>query len=264
MNSEKKRQFADRLRAQRRHFLERLSSIDQSWRNLNEREIEFEETATKESLVPYLDRLDEMDKQQLAAIDRALGRLEADIYDVCEVCGGAIVLKRLEAMPWTTRCIGCASEADRGGRRRVEVELIEETELPEEMQGLSDEEVEEAVWDAVRQDGSVAEEELSITCRQGVLLLEGLLPNKRQHSHLQQLVYDVLGFTEVEDMIRIDRTAWQQEERTPGIEIEDGEPGTEDAAEDSGAGTTMEAIKEGKTIPPADEIVPEEGSGRNR
>lgn len=261
MNNEKRQKIAARLREQRNHFLEKLKSTDQSWRNLNEREIEFEEAASKESLVPYLDRLDEMDKQQLESIDRALGRLEGGVYDVCETCGGSISLKRLEAMPWTTKCIGCASEDDRGGRRRVEVELIEESDLPEEMQGLSDEEVEEAVLDAIRSDGTVAEEELKITCRQGVLLLDGLLPNKGQHSHLQQIVYDVLGFTEVEDMIRIDRTAWQREDRTPGLEEEPSEEAAEDVA---GDGEIVEAIKEGKTISPADEIVPDEGSGRNR
>ncbi len=264
MNNEKRQKFAARLRAQRFHCLEKLKNIDQSWRSINEREIEFEETATKESLVPYLDRLDEMDKQQLESIDRALGRLESNIYDVCEVCGGRISLKRLEAMPWTTMCIGCATEEDRGPRGRIEAEMINSAELPEEFEGMSDEEVEEAVMDAVRSDGKVADDELRITCRDGALLLEGLLPDKRQHSHLQQIIYDVLGFTEVEDMIKIDRNAWQREDRTPGLDVETEDPGAEDAEVDSGPGSTIEAIKEGKTVSPADEIVPDEGSGRKR
>ena len=264
MDNEKRQKYAARLRAERYHFLEKLKSIDRSWRSLNEREIEFEETATKESLVPFLDRLDEMDKQQLDAIDRALGRLETNIYDTCEACGGRISHRRLEAMPWTTKCIACATEEDRGPRGRIEVELLQAAELPEAFEGMSDEEVEEAVMDAVRTDGTVAGEDLRITCRDGVLLLEGLLPDKRHHSRLQQIVYDVLGFTEVEDMITIDRTAWQREDRTPGLDVEAGEPGAEDAEIDSGPGATIEAIKEGKTVSPADEIVPDQGSGRDR
>lgn len=265
MDKDTREKFAARLRAQRNEFLEKLGNIDKSWRDVNEREVEFEETATKESLVSLLDRLDETDKRQLESIDRALGRLEDnvyDVYDVCEVCGDSISLRRLEAMPWTTRCIDCAAEEDRGRRQPVEVEPPEEAELPEELQGLPDEEVAEAVVDAVRRDGAIADEELRVSFREGVLYLEGLMPNKAQHSHLQQIVYDVLGFTEVEDTIRIDRTAWQREDRTLGIEFDDEEPAPEDASDDSSPGATIEAIKEGKTISPADEIVPEEGSGR--
>jgi hypothetical protein len=31
----------------------------------------------------------------------------------------------------------------------------------------------------------------------------------------------VLGFTDVEDSIKIDRTVWERTDRTPGIEIEE-------------------------------------------
>lgn len=262
MDKDTREKFGVRLAAQRNELLARLGNIDESWRQAAEREIEFEETAAKESLIPYLDRLDEMDKRQLEAIDRALGRLKDDVYDVCENCGEPISLRRLEAVPWTTRCIECAAEEDRGRGRPIEVESPEEAELPEELRGLTDDEVAEAVMDAVREKGSIADEELRVSFRDGVLFLEGLLPNKAQHSHLEQIVYDVLGFTEVEDTIRLDRTAWQREDRTPGIDVEAEEPAPEDASDDSGPGSTIEAIKEGKTISPADEIVPEEGSGR--
>lgn len=45
----------------------------------------------------------------LAAIDAALGRIEAGTYGLCAVCGDAIAAGRLEARPWTPYCITHAS-----------------------------------------------------------------------------------------------------------------------------------------------------------
>lgn len=43
----------------------------------------------------------------LLGIDDALSRLDAGVYGGCEVCGGAIPLERLDAIPHTTTCVGC-------------------------------------------------------------------------------------------------------------------------------------------------------------
>lgn len=43
-------------------------------------------------------------------IERALERLEAGTYGICERCGQPIADARLEAMPATTTCISCASQ----------------------------------------------------------------------------------------------------------------------------------------------------------
>lgn len=42
-------------------------------------------------------------------IDRALAGIEAGTYGTCEECGGPIGDTRLEALPATVRCVGCAS-----------------------------------------------------------------------------------------------------------------------------------------------------------
>lgn len=43
----------------------------------------------------------------LAAIDEALGRLDADEFNVCEDCKQEIGERRLTVQPWASRCVKC-------------------------------------------------------------------------------------------------------------------------------------------------------------
>ncbi|MEX2274123.1 MAG: TraR/DksA C4-type zinc finger protein [Actinomycetota bacterium] len=43
-------------------------------------------------------------------VDRALEALTEGAYGTCEVCGAEIPAERLEAIPWSTLCVGCAAE----------------------------------------------------------------------------------------------------------------------------------------------------------
>jgi RNA polymerase-binding transcription factor len=40
-------------------------------------------------------------------IDRALAKLDAGTYGICDVCGEQIAQERLEALPWATLCVTC-------------------------------------------------------------------------------------------------------------------------------------------------------------
>ena len=138
---------------------------------------------------------------------------------------------------------------------------VEVGRLPAELQGLDDEQVAAAVRDAVVRDKEVPLEELDITCRNGILRLEGVMPAKRQYSRLQQIVYDTLGFQDVEDRVVLDRTAWERRDRTSGRQRDDeAEEEKFDSAVGSGA-EIIHAIKGGKSITPADEIIPEKRGG---
>jgi RNA polymerase-binding protein DksA len=53
-------------------------------------------------------------EQVLAAIDSALARMETGTYGQCQNCGRPISPERLEAIPWTTRCIECKRREERG------------------------------------------------------------------------------------------------------------------------------------------------------
>jgi len=71
-------------------------------------EREHEERAQDENLIRLLDRLDGREKAEIEAIDRALGRIAAETYGVCERCGSSIPQERLDALPATMSCVVCA------------------------------------------------------------------------------------------------------------------------------------------------------------
>lgn len=45
----------------------------------------------------------------LAKVEEALVRIEEGTYGICDVCGEAIPVARLEALPYTKLCVTCAS-----------------------------------------------------------------------------------------------------------------------------------------------------------
>lgn len=65
----------------------------------------------------------ERELRTLGEIDLSLRRMETGEYGVCGVCGEEIPLARLNAIPWTRRCVGCAGggiSRDRGSLSRLD------------------------------------------------------------------------------------------------------------------------------------------------
>ncbi|HMF11096.1 MAG TPA: TraR/DksA C4-type zinc finger protein [Gemmataceae bacterium] len=58
-------------------------------------------------------QLAEFDARELGQIERALVRLKQGTYGLCEVCQAKIPVARLNALPYTTFCIGCQREMER-------------------------------------------------------------------------------------------------------------------------------------------------------
>jgi DnaK suppressor protein len=52
-------------------------------------------------------QLAEMEARELSQIERALARLKAGKYGICEVCQKKIPVARLNALPYSTTCIDC-------------------------------------------------------------------------------------------------------------------------------------------------------------
>ena len=48
-------------------------------------------------------------EDRLAAIDQALDRINSDRYGRCDMCGSAIPIRRLEALPTTAVCRDCVA-----------------------------------------------------------------------------------------------------------------------------------------------------------
>ena len=45
----------------------------------------------------------------LTDVERALAKLDEGTYGICDRCGALIPEERLEARPWTSLCMACAS-----------------------------------------------------------------------------------------------------------------------------------------------------------
>jgi DnaK suppressor protein len=45
----------------------------------------------------------------LSKVNRALERVKAGTYGICESCGNAIPVERLDVLPYSTLCVECAS-----------------------------------------------------------------------------------------------------------------------------------------------------------
>jgi len=68
-------------------------------------------TAEYEQAFEY--RLRDREKFLLKKIRKALGRMDEEIYNLCEACDGPIGLPRLKARPVATLCIECKEEQER-------------------------------------------------------------------------------------------------------------------------------------------------------
>ena len=55
-------------------------------------------------------------QERMREVDRALERLEAGAYGICDRCGQPIASERLEARPFATLCVNCQSQVDRQRR----------------------------------------------------------------------------------------------------------------------------------------------------
>ena len=60
-------------------------------------------------------QLAEVESRELAHIETALERMRKGDYGLCDGCGNAIPLARLQALPYAMTCIQCQREAEKGG-----------------------------------------------------------------------------------------------------------------------------------------------------
>jgi DnaK suppressor protein len=60
-------------------------------------------------------QLAELEAKELAQVERALRRLKQGTYGKCEGCGAKIPVVRLNALPYSTLCIGCQREMEADG-----------------------------------------------------------------------------------------------------------------------------------------------------
>lgn len=66
-------------------------------------------------------QLAEVESRELVAIETALQKMRDGTFGMCEGCGDAIPLARLEVLPYATHCIRCQRASESTGRRSSNV-----------------------------------------------------------------------------------------------------------------------------------------------
>jgi hypothetical protein len=195
-------------------------------------------------------------KDKRSQVDAALGKMELGVYGACESCGKEIPFARLDAVPWTRFCSECVEQEEPQEAPAAEVQS--QAELPPDLQGMSDEELCNAVYDELLRDGRVELDELEITCEQGEVILRGALPGQAKHGILRGILEDVLGLQRIRDYTEIDELLWERRDRTEGAEqprktdfdvLLHGEGAEEDEA--------YRSAQDGTPLSPPDRFVPE-------
>jgi DnaK suppressor protein len=70
--------------------------------------------ATNSYTKEFLFSLSNSEREMLQDVDEALLRIDARSYGVCVVCEAEMEKRRLEAVPWAKRCIGCQEKQEQG------------------------------------------------------------------------------------------------------------------------------------------------------
>ncbi len=69
---------------------------------------DFAEQAVERENEEVMDAIGHASREEIAAIDRALARIESGDYGMCAGCGQPIPEARLEVLPYSTKCVACA------------------------------------------------------------------------------------------------------------------------------------------------------------
>ncbi len=88
---------------------DRLAKITQDVREPLDRD--FEEQATQAENDEVLDGLGNAARTEIEMVRQAISRIDKGQYGLCQVCGNSISVERLKAIPYSSLCIKCASQA---------------------------------------------------------------------------------------------------------------------------------------------------------
>jgi DnaK suppressor protein len=107
-------QFKAGLRELRSELLRTIAVVEQEMRELIEPTADNIDVscchATKESMAAR----NTQNRRKLKLVELALERIQDGSFGVCTACGGAIGLKRLQAVPSASHCIECQERLEQG------------------------------------------------------------------------------------------------------------------------------------------------------
>lgn len=214
INSKDEKGFINRLIERRNQIFQQMERAEDSESELNSPEIEPEENAKKEKMLWKKELLEDLDKKEIEDIDRALHKLETGSFGACESCGIEITSDRLEVIPWTSYCINCARE--RENRKTTPTDAARKGSSTSDFDGLSDEELTQAIHEEIRYDGRVNGDELEISCKDGIVYLEGFIEGEFDRQILMDILENNMGLEEIEDHLVSDPILFARDDRRPG------------------------------------------------
>jgi DnaK suppressor protein len=241
MDARTRAEFVFALRGQRAALLKEFLDAEADLRSIGEtHEAELEERAQEERAARTLARLDDRALREIGEIHAALQRIIDGTYGQCVDCGCVVPAARLRAVPATAFCVECAREEEAGEARpgpSAAVELARPGRLPPDLAPLLDREVEESLRDVIHDDRRIDVQELRLTCRHGVVHLDGAVPSEAEHRMLLKLMTDVAGCEDVIDHVQVNELLWERPDRSRPAPAERVRPlrfeplGTEDVVE---------------------------------
>ena len=115
LTSQTLRDYKERL-MQQKSLLERsaLSAVEQGRQTVTEDAADAADRAVLSYEKEFLFTRGTHDHGQLSQVKSALERMKEGTFGECAECGTEIGAKRLEAVPWTSFCIGCQEKVERG------------------------------------------------------------------------------------------------------------------------------------------------------
>lgn len=88
---------------------DRLAKITQDIKEPLDQDLE--EQATQAENDQVLDGLGNAARAEMEMVKQAIARIDKGQYGLCQVCGKPISKERLKAVPYSSMCIKCASQA---------------------------------------------------------------------------------------------------------------------------------------------------------
>jgi DnaK suppressor protein len=97
-------QYQFLLFKKKEEIFKEVRDLENRWEETSEPQIEAEELAQEIEITEPFSPLDEIERQQVREIDRALKKIDNGSYGICEACGKPIAMNRLKIIPWTRYC----------------------------------------------------------------------------------------------------------------------------------------------------------------
>ena len=114
MDKKQLQQFKKRLETRQQELRRSLARSQEDGRTVEDvRAADPSDRAASSYTKDFLFHQSTNERNLLSAVEKALGRIRDGSFGQCVSCGNEINRKRLEAVPWTLRCIECQEATER-------------------------------------------------------------------------------------------------------------------------------------------------------